>query len=190
MAVTLVVPDPILIGAFAAEIAAKHRLDGDLVPEIAKAIHDAFTQALADLTALDASVSAGVALQKREVTVGHADLTDAVNGEAQAVNLGAVLPANAVVLAHEVDVATLFSGGGATEVKLDLGGTDADAVVSQMDVFTGALTGALSPRTGVHAQGKFSAQQLVLTFTPDAGHALLGLDAGSLTATVWFSVLA
>lgn len=59
-----------------------------------------------------------------------------------------------------------------------------------MDVFTGAATGALSPRTGAHAQGKFSAEQLVATFTPDAGHTLNDLTAGSLTITVWFSVLA
>lgn len=190
MAVTLVVPDPTLIGAYAQEIATRHAQSGDLVPEIAKAIYDAFTQTLVDLTALDASVSAGVALQKRTVIVTEADLTDAVNGEAQAVNVGAVLPANAVVLAHEVNVATLFSGGGATAVKLDVGGTSSTAIVNQMDVFTGAATGALSPRTGAHAQGKFSAQQLVATFTPDAGHTLAGLTAGSLTVTVWFSVLA
>ena len=185
MAVTLVVPDPALIGAFAAEIATRHRLDGDLVPEIAKALHDAFTQAHADLTALD-----GGSLQKRTVTVLHGDLTAAVAGEAQAINVGAVLPANAVVLAHEVDVNTLFSGGGATAVKLDVGGTDADAIVLQLDVFTGALTGPQSPRTGVHAQGKFSAQQLTATFTPDGLSTLLGLTAGELTVTVWFSVLA
>lgn len=82
MSVTLVVPDPALIGAHAQEIATRHALSGDLVPEIAKAIYDAFTQTLTDLTALDASVSAGVALQERTVTVTEADLTDAVNGEA------------------------------------------------------------------------------------------------------------
>ena len=190
MSVTLVVPDPTLIGAYAAEIASRHALSGDLVPEIAKAIYDAFTQVKTDLDAHDASISATVALQKRTVTVTEADLTDAVNGEAQAVNVGAVLPANAVVLAHEVNVATLFSGGGATAVKLDLGGTSTTAIVNQMDVFTGAATGALSPRTGEHAQGKFSAQQLVATFTPDAGHNLNALTAGSVTITVWFSILA
>lgn len=143
--------------------------------------------ALAEVKAL---ADAAIALQKRTVTIGHADLTDAVNGEAQAINIGAVLPANAIVLAHEVNVATLFSGGGATAVKLDVGGTSATAVVNQMDVFTGAATGALSPRTGAHAQGSFSAEQLVATFTPDGAHTLLALDAGSLTVTVWFSILA
>ena len=129
-------------------------------------------------------------LAKKTVTVGHADLTDAVNGEAQVINIDTALPANAVVLGHEVNVGTLFSGGGASAVKLDIGGTDADAIVSQMDVFTGAATDALSPRTGAHAQGKFSSEQLVATFTPDAGHTLNDLTAGSLVITIWYVVLA
>lgn len=137
-----------------------------------------------------ANTAAAAKIDKRTVTIGHADLTDAVNGEAQAINVGAVLPANAVVLAHEVNIATLFSGGGATAVKMDLGGTDADAILSQLDVFTGAATGALSPGTGVHPQGKFGAEQLKATFTPDAGHSLDGLTAGALTITVWYAVLA
>lgn len=143
--------------------------------------------ALAEVKAL---ADAAIALGKRTVRIQHTDLTDAVNGEAEVENIGAVLPANAVVLAHEVQVDTLFSGGGATAVKLDIGGTDPDAIVSQQDVFTGATTGATSARTGVHAQGKFSAQQLVATFTPDGGHTLNDLTAGDLTITVWYSVLA
>jgi hypothetical protein len=120
--------------------------------------------------------------------IQHSNLTDAVNGHAQAVNISSALPTDAVVIAHEVQVDTLFSGGSATAVKLDLGGTDVDAIVSQMDVFTGAATGALSPRSGAHAQGGFSAQQLVATFTPDASHNLNALTAGDLTITVYYLV--
>lgn len=143
--------------------------------------------ALAEVKAL---ADAAIALNKRTVTIGHADLTSAVNGEAQAINIGAALPANAVVLAHEVNVGTLFSGGDASAVTLDIGGTDADAIVDGMDVFTGAATGALVGTAGVHPKGKFSAEQLKATFVTDAGHALAGLDAGELTITVWYSVLA
>lgn len=137
----------------------------------------------------DAAPAIAAVLQSRTAQITYADLTSAVNGEAQAINIGAALPANAVVVGHEVNVATLFSGGSATAVKLDVGGTTATHIVSQMDVFTGAATGALSPRTGAHAQGKFSAQQLKANFTPDAGHTLDGLTAGDLTVTVWFHVL-
>jgi len=132
----------------------------------------------------------GKALGKKTVRIQHSDLTDAVNGHAQVVNIGTILPANAVILAHEVNIATLFSGGSVSAVKLDVGATDPDAIISQMDVFTGAETGALAPRTGVHPQGKFSAQQLVATFTPDGGHTLLALTAGDLTITIWYAVLA
>lgn len=144
---------------------------------------------VAALNEVNALAVAAIGAVKRTVTVGHADLTDAVNGEAQVINVGDVLPANAVVLAYEVNIATLFSGGGATAVKLDVGGTDIDAMIAQMDIFTGAATGALSPRTGVHAEGKFSAEQLVATFTPDGAHTLLALDAGALTINVWYFVL-
>ena len=145
---------------------------------------------IAEMVIAKAEADAAIGLAKKTVTIGHADLTDAVNGEAQVINIGTALPANAVVLAHEVNVATLFSGGSASAVKLDVGGTTADAIVSQQDVFTGADTGALSLRTGTHAQGKFSSEQLVATFTPDGGHTLAGLSAGSLTITVWYAVLA
>src|SRR5258708_521859 len=121
---------------------------------------------------------------KKTVTIGEALLTQAVNGTAQAINIGTALPANAVVVGHEVNIATLFSGGGATAVKLDVGGTDVQGVVKQQDVFTGATTGKTSLRTGNSPQGTVSAQQLVATFTPDAGHTLLALTAGSLTVTV------
>lgn len=157
-----------------------------LIPSALKTLRD---EAEARLAALEAGTT-GTGVQKRTVTVGHADLTAAVNGTAQAVNIGAALPANAQVLAHEVDVTTLFSGGGATAVKLDVGGTDADAIVTQQDVFTGAATGKLSGPAGVHRQGGFSAEQLVATFTPDGSHTLLGLTAGAATITVWYTVLA
>lgn len=151
----------------------------------------AATDVEAALAEVKALADAAIALSKRELRIQHSDLTEAVNGNAQAINLGAALPANAVVLASQVKVDTLFSGGGATAVKLDIGGTDIDAIAAQHDVFTGAATGALAPNpAGVHPQGKFSAEQLVATFTPDGAHALLGLDAGDLTITVWYSVLA
>lgn len=163
---------------------------GLMLAAVSSSNSTAAAAALAAAVAAQATADAGIGVVKRTVTIGHADLTDAVAGEAQVINIGAVLPANAVVLAHEVNVATLFSGGSVSAVKLDVGGTDADAIVSQMDLFTGAATGALSPRTGVHAQGKFSAEQLIATFTPDGGHTLLALTAGSVTITVWYFVLA
>lgn len=127
-------------------------------------------------------------LYTRSKTIGHADLTESTNNTAQAINIGLPLPTGAVVVAHDVNVATLFSGGSATAVTLDIGATDADAIVDGMDVFTGAATGDLTGTLGVHPRGKFSGQQLKATFLTDSGHNLAGLTAGSLTVNVWFTI--
>lgn len=178
--------DAALIGMAAASAACTGvKLRGGDERDMQTLMQDAL-DAAQGLGATAPAANVDAVVQKRTVTIGEADLTDAVNGEAQAINIGAVLPAGAVVIGHEVNVATLFSGGGATAVKLDVGGTLATAIVNQQDVFTGAATGALSPRTGAHAQGKFSAEQLKATFTPDGGHNLAALTAGALTITVYF----
>lgn len=127
-------------------------------------------------------------IYSRSKTIGHADLTEATNNTAQAINIGLPLPTGAVVVAHDVNVATVFSGGSASAVTLDIGGTDTDAIVDGMDVFTGAATGDLTGTLGVHPRGKFSAQQLKATFLTDASHNLNALTAGSLTVNVWFTI--
>ena len=145
--------------------------------------------ALAENAASAAANTAAV-FAKRTVTVLHSDLTEASNGVLESVNIGAVLPANAVVVAHEVDITTLFSGGTVASVACDVGGTDVDAIVNALDVFTGAATGKLTGALGVHSRGIFTAEQLVVSFTPDGSAALLALDAGELDVTVWYHVLA
>jgi hypothetical protein len=137
------------------------------------------------LNALDAGK-----IQKRTVTIGHADLTDAVNGEAQAINIGAVLPANARIIGRELTGLTEFSGGSVSAVTLSIGGTDADCIVAAQDVFTGAGVVSKEGTSGVNPNGNLGGQQLKATFTPDAGHALDALTAGAVTITVLFAVLA
>lgn len=128
---------------------------------------------------------------KRTVTIGHADLTDAVNGHAQSVNIETALPTNAMVFAHALTDITPFSGGSVSECKIDVGGTDADAIVNALELITDAPTEAeLIAAAGLLPQGQYSAQQLTATFTPDAEHALSALDAGSITITVWYQILA
>ena len=141
----------------------------------------------AAIDSVAASVVANVG--KRTVTIGQADLTDAVNGQAQAINIGAVLPANARILFREVRLTAAFSGGGATAVKVDIGGTDADGIASQVDVFTGAAA-SQTGTDGVSPNALLSGQQLTATFTPDAGHSLLNLTAGSVVIDVVYLVLA
>lgn len=132
--------------------------------------------ALAELAALR--------VQKKTVTVGHADLTAAATSEA--INIGTALPANARIWGREIRLATAFSGGGAGAVSVDIGGTDADAVVDGESVFTGATT-AKAGTSGINPFGKLGGQQLTATFISDVNVA--DLTAGSVVIDVLYVVL-
>lgn len=136
---------------------------------------------------------AGAIPQLRTVTVPRASLTSAVNGAAQSINLDAVLPANARIVGADARAYTPFTGGGATAVTLDIGTTgDLDAIVAAANVLAAAVDGGPStmPR-GIRPNKTFvtAGAQLLATFTPDGGHNLAGLTAGSITIDVWFLVL-
>lgn len=126
------------------------------------------------------------------MTVGHADLTDAVNGEAQSIDIGATLPANARIAYVDAHDLTPFTGGGASAVSLTIGSSgDLDAIVSASDVFAAAVDGGPSTFTkGIRPNKLFATigAQLLATFTPDGGAALLGLSAGSIVIDVWYFV--
>lgn len=123
---------------------------------------------------------ANLRLQKRTVTVDEA----ALSGTSQAVNVGAVLPTNAVVLAHEIIVNE--QGAGQSDLTITLGGTDADAIVASTDL-DALAAGKYQGTLGVHPRGSFSAEQLVATF---AATNLATLSAGNWTFNVWFVVIA
>ena len=130
-------------------------------------------------------------IQKKTVQITHADLTEAVNGTAQSIAIGTALPAGAMVLGTKVTVATLFSGGAASAVALDVGFGSAgnlETLIKDMDVFTGAATGVRQGSLGTAPTGAYSAQELLATFTPDGGHSLLNLTAGDATIDVYYFV--
>jgi hypothetical protein len=149
-------------------------------------------QSAVDKTAHDAIYAARIV--KRTVTVGHADLTDAVNGSADTINIGAALGANSRILSVDAHTFTPFTGGGASAVTMKIGTTgDDDAIVSSSDVFAAAVDGGPSTFTkGIRPTKTFvsAAAQLIATFTPDGGAALLGLDAGSIIIDVLLIELA
>ena len=126
---------------------------------------------------------------KRTVAVTHADLTNAVNGSPQSIPLGVPLPANARVVGRTLRNITPFTGGGATVVSLDVGGTDPNAIIAGEDLLAGG-TDAREGSAGVNPTGYFDAQQLAATFTPDGAHNLAGLTAGAATIDVVYMVLA
>lgn len=138
-----------------------------------------------------ALADAGVALQKRTVTVAHGDLTDA--DTSQTINIGAVLPANARIIGVDMRALTAFSGGTVSALVVDVGTSgDVDALVDGADLFTAAVDGG--PATmplGIRHNKTFASAgaQLVATFVSTTDN-LVNLTAGTVTIDVLFSVLA
>ena len=127
---------------------------------------------------------------KRTVTIGHADLTEAVNNTSQAINIGATLPANARIVSVDMRALTVFTGGSVSAVTCDIGTSgDVDALIDGADLQTTAVDGgpATMPK-GVRPNKTFvsGGAQLIATFYPDSGHALDALSAGSVTIDVFF----
>lgn len=123
-------------------------------------------------------------IKKLSLTVGHADLIAAATS--QVINIGsAALPSGAFIVGRTIALATAFSGGGAGAVSVDIGGTDADAIVDGESIFTGATT-AKAGTSGINPFGALGGQQLTATFISDVNVA--DLTAGSVTITVLYVV--
>lgn len=137
-------------------------------------------QAAALQAAVD--VAAGnTAISKKTVIVGEA----ALSGASQVVNIGTALPANAVVLGHEIVVTTQGVLAG-NDLTITVGGTTANAIVASTDL-DALAPGKYQGTLGAHPRGSFSSEQLVATF---AASDLASLSAGNWTFNVWYIVLA
>lgn len=137
-----------------------------------------------DVEALEAGI-----LQKKTVTVGHADLTAAATS--QAVNIGTALPANARIIGVDMRSLTAFSGGSAGAVTVDIGSSgDVDALVDGANLFAAAVDGGpASMPAGIRPTKTYaSATQLIATFIADVNVA--DLTAGSVVIDVLYMVLA
>jgi hypothetical protein len=140
------------------------------------------------------SIANGV--QKKTVTVAFdnaALAAAATNGLAASVNIGTALASNARILGFDMRSLTPFNGGGASAVSVDVGTSgDVNALIATADVFGAAVDGG--PATmplGVRPNKTFAAGgQLIATFTPDAGHKLSLLTAGSVVIDVLYTILA
>jgi hypothetical protein len=136
-----------------------------------------------------------IRIRKLQLQITHADLTNAVNGAADTINIGSALPANAWVLGRpDVLLTTQFTGGSATEVDLDIGVAGAiKSLLGDLDVLASTASGAhynIGDAAGTREGGYFGGSQLIATFTPDGSHDLADLDAGDLTITVLYVVMA
>jgi hypothetical protein len=124
-------------------------------------------------------------LPKRiSVTIGHADLTAAAL--TQTINLGSPLPAGAQILGRSLRLTQAFSGGSVSALVVDIGGTDADAIVDGESVFTGATT-AKAGISGIDPNGVLGGQQLTATFIA-TGANVVDLTAGSVTIDILYAV--
>ncbi len=118
----------------------------------------------------------------RSLTILAADLTEADG--AQTFNLGAALPAGAVVLSHNIDVTAAFTDGVAGVFTLDIGDTDVDAIVDGAALGTIAnLHGPL----GVQSGGRYGAVQLTATVLADVNVTTATL--GAVTIEVFYTVV-
>lgn len=135
--------------------------------------------------------AADAVVEKRTVTVGHADLTDA--DTSQTVNIGAVLPANARILGVSVHTVTAFSGGSVSALALDIGTSgDVDAIVDGAALHSAAVDGQVATLPSGIAPNKLFASagaQLIATFV-STGDNLVNLTAGACTIDVLYTVLA
>jgi hypothetical protein len=127
-------------------------------------------------------------LRKR---VLESDLVNAVNGSPVSIAMRPEsLPAGAVILGRSINVATLFTGGGATSVVLTVGYPTQLGAVASLEVNNTTATGkSLQGAAGASPAGPALASQVPqLTFTPDGAHNLSGLTAGDLTVELYYSV--
>lgn len=147
--------------------------DGALATVLAD--HAAAIEAMNALQVLNTGIA------KKTVTVGEA----ALSGASQVVNIGTALPANAIVLGHEIVVTTQGVLAG-NDLTITVGGTTANAIVASTDL-DALAPGKYQGTLGAHPRGSFSAEQLVVTF---AASNLATLSAGAWTINVWYIVLA
>lgn len=131
------------------------------------------------IVAADAMGVPEAVVQSRALSLGFADLTDADGS--QSFNLGAALPANAVLLGYSVNVTQAFGDGAAGVFTLDLGfAGDLD------NVLDGGALGAIAQLYG-SAAGRRSAVQLLATVLADVN--VTTATVGAATIEVFFAVV-
>jgi len=115
------------------------------------------------------SLNGGV--MRRAVNITSADLTTAGVGP-ESENIGAVLPATAIILGYRINLVDAFDNGAGVSLAMEIGDTtDVDALEDGHDVFTASAKEGVgwsytTPGPGIGVPGL--ATQLVATFTAGA----------------------
>lgn len=133
-------------------------------------------------------ISFNARVRKFVKAIGEADLTAAVNGTAQDIALGFLPPGAIVPFAPNINLATQFTGGGATSVGLTIGTAAAPTLVAtNFDIFGGSASGLFVAMTaGAQKVVPAGGQSLIARITPDGTHQLVNLTAGALTLEVYY----
>lgn len=122
---------------------------------------------------------------ERTLTVLESDLNAAAT--TQDINIGAALPARAMILGVSFSAFTPFTGGGVT-LTLDIGSSgDADAIKDGVDLSTAAVDGqpATAPN-GVAPNKTFVASTQLVAHFIGAGGNVSALTAGAVTIRVQY----
>lgn len=129
-------------------------------------------------------------IQTRSVTITHTTLDAAAL--TQTINIGAVLPANTMIVGSNVAITTPTTGGGSSSCVVDIGTSgDVDAIIDGANVFAAAVDGIASTRPlGIAPDKLFvtAGAQLIATVIGDVNVSLF--TAGSFTITVAFVAIA
>lgn len=107
-------------------------------------------------------------------------------------NIGPALPANAVIVASDINVIVALSGGGETGTIAQVQATSETAGnllggSSGLQVTSGSPAG-IHAATGLNPYGKRGGQQLQMTLTATGG-TLAGLTAGHLAVDIYYTIL-
>jgi hypothetical protein len=137
------------------------------------------------------NVSFDARYQKRVKAITEAMLANAANGGVFDVPLFFLPPGAVLLKAPAVRLITQFTGGGATAVGVTIGTAAAPTLVmANFDAFGAAASGLYVNGTpGAQVEAPAGGQNLIARFTPDAGHNLTALTAGSLELAVFFSAV-
>lgn len=136
---------------------------------------------------------ANMGVVKRTVTIGFADFSALTTEDTIAIDVGAVLPANARCVGHELVSLTPFNdGSGNPDVSIEVGikGGDADAVVTSHNIGHDGAGGAGTSGVLGYPMAPLGAVTLAATVTTNNGAHLVALDAGAVTVNVFYIVLA
>lgn len=114
------------------------------------------------------------------LTVNYTDLTVDTTDGTQTINFASALPAGAIPLAAQVNIATPFAGQAAPTVDIGLSGGHHIAQAFDSTQAAGKYV------VGAPASGAYDGGQLSAKFTPASGKKLKSnSSAGKLTITVW-----